>query len=137
MIRLSHRKSIAQQFVAFRKDYPHFKARIFRNRLIVKGELRPTARSSSYRFLLRYSLWSTPKIRIVSPKLSRNSKNEPIPHMYFQKRLCLYQPKYREFRSSDLLSKTIIPWSSLWLYYYELWHITCEWLGGGEHPKAK
>jgi len=22
----------------------------------------------------------------------------------------------------------------LWLYYYEVWHLTDEWLGGGEHP---
>jgi hypothetical protein len=57
--------------------------------------------------------------------------------MYFQKHLCLYQPKYREFRSSDFISDTIIPWISLWLYYYEKWHVTGKWLGGGEHPNLK
>lgn len=48
--------------------------------------------------------------------------------------LCLYHPKYREFNGTDFLCDTIIPWTSLWLYYYEVWHLTDEWLGGGEHP---
>ena len=33
--------------------------------------------------------------------------------------------------------ETIVPWASLWLYYYEVWHATGEWLGGGEHPIAR
>ena len=48
-------------------------------------------------------------------------------------RICLY--RYSEFSSSKLLVNTIIPWTIEWLYYYELWLATEEWLGGGEHPK--
>ena len=32
------------------------------------------------------------------------------------------------------IADTILPWTSLWLYFYELWHATGQWLGGGEHP---
>ncbi|EKK00114.1 hypothetical protein RBSH_04450 [Rhodopirellula baltica SH28] len=24
----------------------------------------------------------------------------------------------------------------MWLMYYEFWHATGEWLGGGEHPEV-
>jgi len=33
--------------------------------------------------------------------------------------------------------ETIVPWACLWLYYYEVWHTTGEWLGGGLHPSAR
>jgi hypothetical protein len=34
-----------------------------------------------------------------------------------------------------LLADTILPWTSEWLFYYELWSVNgYEWLGGGiEH----
>jgi len=35
------------------------------------------------------------------------------------------------------IAKTIIPWTSLWLYFFGDWLITGEWNGGGEHPKLK
>ena len=41
--------------------------------------------------------------------------------------------RYSEFNSSKLIANTIIPWTVEWLYYYELWLATGEWLGGGEH----
>ena len=129
--------SIPQQLATLRRDYPQFKSKITRNKLVVTGKLQPTARSPLYSFLLQYSLSKKPSIRIVSPRLVRNEQNEIIPHMYSQKYLCLYQPKYREFQQFDSLSKTVIPWTSLWLYYYELWHLTGKWLGGGEHPKPR
>ena len=36
-------------------------------------------------------------------------------------------------RITKLISNTIIPWTIEWLYFYELWLATGEWLGGGEH----
>jgi len=32
------------------------------------------------------------------------------------------------------LADTILPWASLWFFYYEIWLATGEWVGGGEHP---
>lgn len=83
---------------------------------------------------MKYNLLDNPKTIIISPKLTSNSKGEEIPHLYSRENLCLYHPKYREFKRTDFLSDTIIPWTSLWLYYYEIWRVTDEWLGGGEHP---
>ncbi|SJM35583.1 conserved hypothetical protein [Mesorhizobium delmotii] len=32
------------------------------------------------------------------------------------------------------LDQSIVPWTSLWLFYFEDWLTDGEWRGGGEHP---
>ena len=54
--------------------------------------------------------------------------------MYGQERLCLYLPGSGEWSSELPLGRTFLPWISLWLYFYEVWHATGEWLGGGLEP---
>lgn len=137
MKRLNNKKTISEQLRNMKTKYSHFKSEIKRNSIIVCGCLRPTSRSNNYNFILEYTFNKSPKVRIVSPNLVRNTQGEKIPHMYGQRHLCLYQPKYKEFKNTDFLSDTIIPWITLWLYYYEKWHITGKWLGGGEHPNQK
>ena len=44
--------------------------------------------------------------------------------------------RYREFTTYKFLSKTIVPWTVEWLYFYELWLATGEWYGGGDHPST-
>jgi hypothetical protein len=34
------------------------------------------------------------------------------------------------------LDQTVVPWTSLWLFYFEDWLASNEWKGGGEHPPA-
>jgi len=118
-----------------RSIHPQFDVNLTTSRTMkVCGILQPTSRSSIYRFELKYNSSNLPKVRIISPTLTMNFKGSDIPHIYKNQNLCLYFPKYREFERADYLSDTIIPWTSLWLYYYEIWHITGEWLGGGMHP---
>ena len=128
-------KTIAEQIASMKSKYPHF-ATDFSSHTCMKvtGRLQPTSRSVFYEFVLRYNLPDTPKTKITYPVLKKNSRGDDVPHLYPQENLCLYHPKYREFQKSDFLSETIIPWTSLWLYYYEVWHLTDVWLGGGEHP---
>lgn len=130
-----NQKTLAEQISAMRIKYPQFTSKfISHSGLKVTGVLRPTSRSCYYHFVLRYNLSDSPKIKIICPELIKNSKGEEIPHLYPGKNLCLYHPKYKEFQRTDFLCDTIIPWTSLWLYYYEIWLLTDEWLGGGEHP---
>lgn len=129
--------TIAEQYVALKRYYPEFKVRLEKNRVFCKGQLRPTARSVSYTFKLSYKVGTRPKVTITNPVLKRNFKNEKIPHVYPFNELCLYYPNYQEFNSKKLISDCIIPWTSLWLYHYENWHITGKWEGGGIHPKMK
>jgi transposase InsO family protein len=35
------------------------------------------------------------------------------------------------------LDQTIVPWTSLWLFYFEDWLSEGEWRGGGEHPEPR
>ncbi len=129
-------KTIAEQIASIKSKFPQFETHFISYAgLKVTGVLQPTSRSRQYSFVLKYNLNSSPKIKITSPKLQKNSKGEDIPHLYSGENLCLYQPKYCEFQGTDFLCDTIIPWTSLWLYYYEIWLLTDEWLGGGEHPE--
>ena len=131
-------KTIAEQLATMRSKCPQFET-VFtaHSSLKVTGALQPTSRSVTYNFILKYNLTDKPRIKIVSPELIKNEKGEDAEHLYPNGYLCLYQPKYREFTRTDLLTDTIIPWTSLWLYHYEVWHLTGEWLGGGEHPTSK
>jgi hypothetical protein len=52
-------------------------------------------------------------------------------HILKHNRLCLYYPKFKEWMPHMFLADTIIPWSSLWLYYYDHWLKYDKWLGGG------
>jgi hypothetical protein len=132
---LSRDISIAQQVGAMKREYPSFVTQfVGGNAMRVEGAIRPTSRSIPYQFVLTYNLAEKPKTKIVSPRLEKNFRGDEIPHLYPGEYLCLYRPKYWEFRKTDLLTDTIIHWTSLWLYFYEQWHVTGEWLGGGEHP---
>ena len=56
-----------------------------------------------------------------------------LPHVYSSGDLCLYLPG--QWKESMLLADTILPWTSQWLLYYELWLITGHWMGSGhDHP---
>lgn len=128
---------IADQIVAMRKDFPNFVAEWDKNVVVWIGDLQPTPLSKNYTVRIVYSLgMDGPEVTVLSPKLV-NRNEESIPHVYPGNKLCLFRPKKKEWTKEKLISKTIIPWTSLWLHYYELWHATGEWLGGGEHPTKK
>lgn len=54
--------------------------------------------------------------------------------MYGQESLCLYLPNSGEWTPEMPIAVTIVPWASVWLYFYEFWYATGEWLGGGVEP---
>jgi hypothetical protein len=130
-------KTIIEQVNAIKLKCRNFTVTYGPSFLKTKGELQPTSRSDRYTVEIRYKLKELPKISVTKPKLIPNFNGDKIPHTYPGVHLCLYRPKYREFTFIDLISDTIIPWTSLWLYHYEVWHLTGEWKGGGEHPKSK
>lgn len=127
--------SVAMQYGAIKSKHPEFVSTISKGNLIIKGQIRPTARSKIYTFKLKYTVGGAPDVSIITPTLEKNFNGEDIPHTYPKERLCLYYPGYKEFTSSMLISDTVIPWISLWLYHYENWHLTGDWMGGGIHPK--
>jgi hypothetical protein len=74
-----------------------------------------------------------PQVEVVKPELKCRPDAEEIPHTYPDGSVCLYFPRYFEWTPADAVATTLIPWLSEWLYYYEVWFLTNEWLGGGIH----
>jgi hypothetical protein len=130
-------KNLGEQMLAIRKKYTNFDVNCNYLGLTVFGQIQPTSRSEVYNLEIQYCMCKPPEIYIKKPKLIKNFNGEKIPHVYPGNKLCLYRPKYAEFKHSDFIADTIIPWITLWLYHYEVWHNTGEWKGGGEHPKLK
>lgn len=103
----------------------------------LEATVRPTPLSQEYHVRIEYSVGSAPDVWVLSPPVKPREDGEPIPHMYDQERLCLYLPGEGEWSGEMSLAHTVLPWVSLWLFYYEIWHATGKWLGGGIEPTAK
>lgn len=129
-------KPLSAQAQAIQLKWLGFAVSVTGNKLKAVGDLQPTSRSITYTVQIVYHLGDKPNITLLSPKIEKNFNGEMPEHLYSEERLCLYRPIYGEFKPSDFISDTIIPWTSLWLYHYEVWHITGDWLGGGEHPRG-
>lgn len=128
---------LAAQVMRLRQLFPESMIQYKGHETIVwKGSLQPTPLSRPYLLRLDYKLKKWPKIWLMNPPLETRD-GERAPHLYIDDSLCLFHPSYKEWSSDKLIADTIIPWASLWLYYYEIWLATGNWHGGGEHPPAK
>jgi hypothetical protein len=118
-----------------RMMYSQFECRGTHRSLTFIGILQPTPPSEKYEIEIGYKLNQSPRVFVLQPELRPRSENEPVPHTYEEDCLCLYLPWGGEWTPQKFIADTIIPWTSLWLYYYELWHAAGEWRGGGVHPR--
>jgi len=129
--------NLGHQVVGMKKYFPAFECIFWKGGVVIwSGSLQPTNISESYKIRVCYSLNKPPQVWVISPKLVKRPEEERIPHIYSKDELCLYYPKYWEWNKNMIIAETILPWVSLWLYYYELWHATGQWLGGGIHPQG-
>jgi hypothetical protein len=126
---------LGEQLAYLRLHWPNFRSQVRGGVLFSRGALQPTPISNSYTIQATLPGGSSPDVVVIEPKLQTRDAEEPIPHMYSQERLCLYLPGSNEWRPDYPIALTILPWASLWLYFYEIWHSTGEWLGGGVHPE--
>lgn len=128
---------IAAQIGEMRRRFPDFTSKWQRGHVTWTGTLTPADGCQSYTLRIGYRLGENPKVFVLQPELTLRTDRDRIPHRYGDGSLCLYRPKYREWTASDPIAATVVPWSSLWLYNYEVWLVTGEWTGGGEHPEVK
>ena len=96
----------------------------------------PTPLSRTYDLSLRYRPIGTPQVFVLRPDLIALANGRKLPHVYEQKptRLCLYLPGTGEWTNAMRIDATIVPWSALWLFYFEEWLTSNDWKGGGIHP---
>ena len=128
---------IAVQAMFVQQRFPQFKFSWHNGTGVWLGPLQPNTMSVVYTVLIKYKLTAIPKIWVTDPVLEYDA-----PHRYKDRSLCLYWPREWHWSSDQKLSVTLIPWAALWLYYYELWMDTGEWLaesvshGSGEVNKS-
>lgn len=99
--------------------------------------VRPSPLGRNYQVRLRYKLGNPPSVTVISPNLTLLAPNRRLPHVYYATTplsLCLYLPGSGEWQPSKSLAETIVPWTAVWLFYFEDWLLTDEWKGGGKHP---
>lgn len=121
---------IGEQAARFRSTFPTFTtSRPRPNRLVCRGELQPSALSDTYFVRITYEITRTPQVDIEEPILQRRDPQKRIPHTYEGDRPCTFRPgvDWRSDRSLVL----VVPWVSMWLFFYEVWYVSGEWLGGG------
>ena len=128
--------NLTLQAIHLKNLFPGSSACVKRNCLIWEGCLKPTPISQTYTIRLTYKFDDSPEVNVLKPELLIPEEKR-LPHTYPGNRLCLYYPGSKDWQGNMLLSKTIIPWISEWLYFYELWLVTGEWYGGGVHPRSK
>ncbi|RKT69531.1 hypothetical protein DFJ66_2764 [Saccharothrix variisporea] len=108
---------------------PGATCRIRHDTLSCRIDLQPTAASRVYSIRLRYRLGKRPAVSVLQPELVLHPGARRLPHVYDDGTLCLHYPW--EWKPHMILAHTTLPWTSEWLYYYEIWRMTGAWTGGG------
>ena len=121
-----------------KEAFPGTQSKIFHEKATLTLRIQPTEVSTEYEVkLIARQGRQTVKIFVTSPKIGKYEGEKKVPHLYGDGSLCLYYPDYNEWCYTDSWAETLIPWTSLWLFYYEIWKETGEWLGGGIHGKKE
>lgn len=115
--------------------FPVFRAKKFSNVVEWIGLVTPSALSDTYKVKVRYKIPDRPEVTVLSPTLRLAEGKKKLPHVFPPDwtNLCLHLSG--EW-SPDKPIVWIIPWISFWLYFYETWLITGEWLGEGHEPSS-
>lgn len=133
--RRTHSINLAMQAARLRAIFPSSTLASRNQSLIWRGTIVPSAASRSYEIKIEYVRDGHPDVYVTNPKLGRFPGEDRLPHVYDtdQQRLCLYYKRAREWDAGMLIANTIVPWTSEWLFFYEIWLGTGEWCGGGIH----
>ena len=106
-------------------------------RLVWHYRITPTPLSREYGVRIEYRNGGvSPEVFVDNPDPTALAEGRRLPHVYEQRptRLCLYLPRAQQWHGWMRIDQTIVPWTALWLFYFEDWLISDEWKGGGEHP---
>ena len=128
--------SLGQQVLVMKQYFPDFSFRFRKSLVTWVGKIQPSPLTQSYTIKICYQLYKSPQVNVLEPELTER-QGESIPHTYPGNRLCLYHPNKPEWDSQQYIAETIVPWTSLWLFHYEIWQATGKWMGKGEHPVLK
>lgn len=129
----------AQQFLWLRSSpVSEGRGRLAPGSLIWTYSASPSPVSRVYEIRIEYRQGDVPRVFVMRPDIRRLAEGRRLPHVYQQEppQLCLYYPN-GEWRPWMRLDQTIVPWTDLWLFYFEEWVFSNEWKGGGLHPRPR
>lgn len=134
--------TIYEQLAGLKRYYNFGESKVVRNNVLQWiGTLKSSPIGCDYKVKLQYEDGNPPHVFVLDPlPLKLAEKQTRLPHVYdhSKQRLCLYYPDGNEWNNTKSIAQTIMPWTIEWLYHYELWLITGEWLGGGSfHGETK
>ena len=119
---------IGQQVGQMHRDFPTFRYSRKNNIPTWFGQFQPTETAAVYTIKIVYQFAGhrsrPPKVWVVSPTIRGDA-----PHRYADDSLCLHFPRDASWTPAEYISKTIVPWSALWLLFYEVWLDTDCWYG--------
>lgn len=122
------------------RDWPGFHGNRFGDGTVAWiGELQPHAQPYTIEVFWNQRILDRPYVVVADPPIAPRPGLvfEDIPHLMFnameptRSGLCLFDPAAREWTPADLIAESTIPWAAEWLHFYELWHLSGEWLGPG------
>lgn len=129
--------SVGQQIMHMRSHFPAFSYRLETHRRkrvpTWRGRLQPTEVSPAYQVQIQYAYPRSPRVWVFSPVLRSDA-----PHRYSDGSLCLYYPNDGSWTPALPIAQTFVPWTALWLAFYEVWLRTGTWYGSeAPHEPAK
>jgi hypothetical protein len=80
-----------------------------------------------------------PKVLVLDPPLQPRD-DQPLDHVYRRTQpvwICPFDPKAKDWDSSQAIADTIIPFAVQWLCSYELWRVSGEWPAPGRHVESQ
>lgn len=112
------------QVALMKRDFPQFKPERNVDGVSFIGELQVKPELPKYKVKIEYRGDLKPRVSVLSPALSKG-----VPHVYEGGYLCLYHPDNYKWNGDKFISKEIVQWTCAWLYFYEYWLQTGEWVG--------
>jgi hypothetical protein len=124
--------TLAQQQDRMTSRCPNFRVSSTRMSVSFTGSIQPSAMSATYQAKIEYTLGKRPKVWVLNPAPRKRLGSKKVPHTFRDGSVCLHL--HGQWLPSQFICDTIIPWLALWLYHYESWQATGNWLGGGHEP---
>lgn len=139
-MRFGSRKPLtaAQQFVNLRSNpICSGDGELSAGRLTWRYSASPFPLSRDYDIRVEFRQNGRTAVFVDGPDLHALAEGRNIPHLYSERppKLCLYLPGTSEWRPWMRLDQTVVPWTALWLFYFEEWLGSDDWKGGGVHPE--
>jgi hypothetical protein len=132
--------TVGQQYLNLKGNpVSHGEGELNAGRLIWRYETSPSPLSRLYGVRIEFRQGSVPSVFVDRPDLRPLADGRNLLHVYQQNppQLCLYLPRTYEWEPWMRIDQTLVPWTSLWLFYFEEWLSSDDWKGGGEHPGRK